>query len=122
MGRFLPRSQEHPGYFRVFRFPPPDAPNDGAVAAAAGKVVERVGSEVDRMAGAVREAIEEGFARPVNPRRAAVFLWAAWDGLIAAHLLPGNMGLPDDEFEQVLALAREVFFLGLLAPKPRLKS
>lgn len=42
--------------------------------------------------------------------------WAAWDGMIAAHILPCNMGLTDDEFEQVLALCREVLSIGMLAP------
>ncbi|HSZ14425.1 MAG TPA: hypothetical protein VK790_10375 [Solirubrobacteraceae bacterium] len=45
----------------------------------------------------------------------AIFLWAAWDGIIAAHLLPGNMALSDDEFESVLQVARTVILRGLLA-------
>jgi TetR/AcrR family transcriptional regulator len=113
---YLRFAREHPGHFRVFRFPPPDLPADGPVAAAADRVAERVRSEVARMAGALAKAIETGVVRPVDPRRAAVFLWAAWDGVIAAHLLPGNMDLTDDEFEHVLALGREVLSVGLLAP------
>lgn len=66
------------------------------------------------MAGALREAIAQGTVRPVDPERAAVFLWAAWDGVIAAHVLPGNMGLTEREFEEVLGLGREVLALGLL--------
>lgn len=69
------------------------------------------------MAGAIAEAIEARVMRDVDPRRAAVFLWAAWDGVIAAHLLPGNMGLTESEFEQVLSLGRQVLTLGLLAPQ-----
>lgn len=114
---YLRFAREHPGHFRVFRFPPADVPADGPVAAAAERVAERVRSEVDRMAGALAEAIEAGVARPVDSRRAAVFLWAAWDGLIAAHVLPGNMGLTDEEFDLVLGLAREVLALGLLTPE-----
>jgi TetR/AcrR family transcriptional regulator len=112
---YLRFAREHPGHFRVFRFPPPDAPTNGAVAVAAGRVAERVRSEIERMAGAVREAITEGVVRPMDPRSAAVFLWAAWDGVIAAHVLPGNMGLAEDEFDEVLALGREVLVLGLLS-------
>jgi TetR/AcrR family transcriptional regulator len=107
-------AREHPGHFRVFRFPPPDAPSGGPVAAAAERIADRVRSEVDRMAGALMEAIDAGVVRPVEPRRAAILLWAAWDGVIAAHVLPGNMGLTDDDFERVLALGREVLTLGLL--------
>jgi AcrR family transcriptional regulator len=113
---YLRFAREHPGHFRVFRFPPSDAPTDGAVAAAVARVAARVRSEVERMAGAVREAIDEGIVRPVDPRSAAVFLWAAWDGLIAAHVLPGNMDLAEREFDDVLMLGREVLARGLLAP------
>jgi TetR/AcrR family transcriptional regulator len=113
---YLRFAREHPGHFRVFRFPPPDTPTDGAVAAAAERVAERVRSEVERMADAVREAIDEGVMRPVDPGSAAVFLWAAWDGVIAAHVLPENMSLAEHEFDAVLALGREVLALGLLAP------
>lgn len=66
------------------------------------------------MAGALREAIAQGTVRAVDPERGAVFLWAAWDGVIAAHVLPGNMGLSEREFEEVLMLGREVLALGLL--------
>jgi hypothetical protein len=60
-------------------------------------------------------AVEEGVMRAVDPRSAAVFLWAAWDGVIAAHVLPGNMDLAEREFEEVLALGREVLARGLIA-------
>lgn len=114
---YLGFAREHPGHFRVFRFPPPDAPAEGPVAGAAERVAERVRSEIDRMAGALAEAIDLGLMRAVDPRRGAVFLWAAWDGVIAAHVLPGGMGLSEDEFEQVLALGRETLTLGLLVPE-----
>jgi TetR/AcrR family transcriptional regulator len=114
---YLQFAREHPGHFRVFRVPPPDAPAEGPMAAAAERVAKRVRSEVERMAGAIAEAIDVGVLRPVDPRRAAVFLWAAWDGVIAAHKLPGNMGLTDEESAGVLELACEVLTLGLLAPQ-----
>lgn len=112
---YLRFAREHPGHFRVFRFPPPDAPAGGPVAGATDRVADRVRGEVQRMAEAIEEAIGAGLVRAVDPRRAAVFLWAAWDGLIAAHLLPANMGLAEREFEKVLELGREVLMLGLLA-------
>ena len=112
---YLRFAREHPGHFRVFRFPPPDAPAGGPVAGATERVAARVRSEVDRMAGAIEEAIGAGLVRAVDPRQAAIFLWAAWDGMIAAHLLPANMGLAEREFESVLELGREVLTLGLLA-------
>lgn len=116
---YLRFARDHPGYFRVFRFPPAGRPNDGPATAAAQRVAERVATEVERMAGALSEATAEGIVRRVDPRAAAVFLWAAWDGVIAAHVLPGNMGLSEPQFESVLAIAREVLTLGLLAPESR---
>jgi hypothetical protein len=47
---------------------------------------------------------------------AAVLLWAAWDDVIAAHLLPGHT-VTDEEFARVAELAREVLTLGRLAPQ-----
>jgi TetR/AcrR family transcriptional regulator len=111
---YLRFAREYPGHFRLFRFPPAGGPTGGPAGAAAARVAVRVRSEVDRMAGALGEAIGEGTVRTVDPKRAAVFLWAAWDGVIAAHVLPGNMGLSEREFEEVLALGREVLALGLL--------
>jgi len=113
---YLRFARDHPGHFRVFRFPPAGGPSDGP-AAAAQRVADRVASEVHRMAGALSEATAEGIVRPVDPRAAAVFLWAAWDGVIAAHILPGNMGLSEPQFESALAIAREVLTRGLLAPE-----
>lgn len=111
---YLRFAREHPGHFRLFRFPPAGGPTGGPAATAATRVAERVRSEVGRMAGALREAIAQGTVRRVDPERGAVFLWAAWDGVIAAHVMPGNMGLSEREFEEVLVLGREVLALGLL--------
>ena len=52
--------------------------------------------------------------RSVDPERAAVFLWAAWDGVLAAHLLPGGMGLSEQEFDEVLAFGRKTLASGPL--------
>jgi len=113
---YLRFARDHPGHYRIFRFPPAGGPTDGPVAAAGGQVADRVASEVDRMADALSEATAQGVVRPIDARAAAVFLWAGWDGVIAAHILPGNMGLSEPQFESVLAIAREVLALGLLVP------
>lgn len=109
---YLRFARTHPDYFRLFRFPPAD----GTTTESAARVSERVQAEIKRMAGAIREAIDDGLFRDVDPDRTAAFMWASWDGVIAAHLLPGNMGLSDAQFEDVLAVAREVIALGLLKP------
>jgi TetR/AcrR family transcriptional regulator len=126
---YLRFAREHPGLFRFFRFPPPGGPTDGPAIAAGERVARRVADEIERMSGAIAEGISAGLApgpaeraawgidREIDPRAVAIFLWAAWDGIIAAHLLPGNMALDDDEFERVLQVARTVILRGLLAPQ-----
>ncbi len=113
---YLSFAREHPGYFQLFRFPPPDRPGAELTPTATRRVAQRIKDETQRMAGELQQAIDEGIGRPVDARSTATFLWAAWDGVIACHLGPGNMGLEDHEFEAVLDRAREIFALGLLAP------
>ncbi|GAT06877.1 TetR/AcrR family transcriptional regulator [Mycolicibacterium novocastrense] len=106
--------RDHPGLFRIFRFPPSDATGTDGLDHAANRVAERIKTEIERMSGALRSAVEAGVARPVPIEATATFLWAAWDGVIACHLLPGHMGLSDADFDAVLAQAREVLAIGVL--------
>ena len=106
--------REHPGFFRLFIFPPSDSPETRAMPALAGRVAERVEDETDRLEGAIRSAVEAGLSRPVDPRRTAAFLWGAWNGVIAMHLRTGPITVEDDELEAVLAQGREIVAAGLL--------
>jgi TetR/AcrR family transcriptional regulator len=103
---YLRFAREHPAYFRLFRFPPPDRPSAEEAPGPAARIAERIS-----------EAAEEGLIRPVDPEPVARFMWAAWDGVIAAHLGPANMDISDAEFEQMLNQARESLVRGLL-PTP----
>lgn len=111
---YLRFAREHPGYFRLFRFPPADRPEEGAALQPATRVAQRIGEETSRMADLLHAAIAEGVVRSVDPVATARFLWAAWDGVIASHLGPANMNLTDAEFDEVLNRARETIVLGLL--------
>lgn len=111
---YLRFAREHPAYFRLFRFPPPDRPSASEAPGPAGRVAERIAAEVARMGGLLRDAAEEGAIRPVDPEPMARFMWAAWDGVIAAHLGPANMDISDAEFERMLNQARESLVRGLL--------
>lgn len=113
---YLSFAREHPGYFRLFRFPPYDRPAAGGAGGPEAKVAKRIGEETVRMARLLEEAIAEGVVRAVEPVATARFLWAAWDGVIASHLGPANMTLGDEEFEQVLNRARETIVLGIVEP------
>jgi AcrR family transcriptional regulator len=111
---YLRFAREHTAYFRLFRFPPPDRPSAEEAPGPAARIAERISAEVTRMAGLLREAAEEGVIRPVDPEPMARFMWAAWDGVIAAHLGPANMDISDAGFEQMLNQARESLIRGLL--------
>ncbi|HEX4463572.1 MAG TPA: TetR/AcrR family transcriptional regulator [Solirubrobacterales bacterium] len=111
---YLRFAREHPAYFRLFRFPPPDRPSAQEAPGPAARIAERISAEVTRMAGLLSEAAEEGAIRPVDPKPMARFMWAAWDGVIAAHLGPANMDISDAEFEQMLNQARVSLIRGLL--------
>jgi AcrR family transcriptional regulator len=111
---YLRFAREHPAYFRLFRFPPPDRPSAAEAPGPAARIAERISAEVARMAGLLREAAEKGVIRSVDPEPTARFMWAAWDGVIAAHLGPANMDIADAEFEQMLNQARESLIRGLL--------
>ncbi|MGH2973789.1 MAG: TetR/AcrR family transcriptional regulator [Solirubrobacterales bacterium] len=113
---YLRFAREHPGYFRLFRFPPHDRPGGDDPDRPEARVAERIGEETARMAELLKEAIAEGVVRKVDPLAAARVLWAAWDGVIASHLGPANMALSDEEFEQALNLARETIILGIVEP------
>lgn len=113
---YLRFAREHPGYFQLFRFPPPDRPGAEQAPRAAARVARRIEEETERMAGELQRGIDEGLGPQIEVLSTARFLWAAWDGVIACHLGPGNMGLSDAEFEAVLARAREVLATGLLSP------
>ena len=111
---YLRFAREHPGYFQLFRFPPPDRPGAELTPTASARVARRIREETERMAGEIRSMSDEGLARPVDAQSMARFLWAAWDGVICSHVGPGNLGLTDAQFEDVLNRAREYFALGLL--------
>lgn len=113
---YLRFAREHPGYFRLFRFPPPDRPSPEQAPGPASRIAERIRAEVSRMAGLLQEAAEEGVVRQLEPEPMARFMWAAWDGVIAAHLGPANMDISDAEFERMLNQARESLIRGLLPP------
>jgi TetR/AcrR family transcriptional regulator len=112
---YLRFAREHPGYFQLFRFPPPDRPGAELTPRATARVAQRVEDETARMTEEIQKMIDEGIGRPVDAESTARFLWAAWEGVICSHLGPGNMGLSDSEFEAVLDRARESFALSMLA-------
>jgi TetR/AcrR family transcriptional regulator len=112
---YLRFAREHPGYFQLFRFPPPDRPGAELTPRATARVAQRIEDETARMTDEIQKMIDEGTGRAVDAESTARFLWAAWEGVICSYLGPGNMGLTGSEFEAVLDRARESFALSMLA-------
>ncbi len=115
---YLRFAREHPRYYQLFRYPPPDRPGAELTPQATARVAQRIREETRRMAREIQQGIDEGLGRAIDANSTATFLWAAWDGVISSHLGPANMGLTDAQFEQVLDRARETLALGLLAQAP----
>lgn len=110
---YLRFAREHPYYFRLLRFPPPDRPSAEA-APATDRINARIRSETEAMAGLIEAAVAEGTVRPVDAESAARYLWASWDGVIASHLGPANMNLDEEGFERLLNFAREAIVRSVL--------
>lgn len=110
---YLRFAREHPYYFRLFRFPPPDRPSAEA-APATQRISARIKEETEAMAALIEAAVAEGTVRPVDAETAARYLWAAWDGVIASHLGPANMDLDEEGFERLLDFAREAIVRSVL--------
>jgi TetR/AcrR family transcriptional regulator len=111
---YLRFAREHPYYFRLFRFPPPDRPS-AEVAPATRRINARIKDETEAMAALIEAAVAEGTVRPVDAEAAARYLWASWDGVIASRLGPANMNLDEEGFERLLDFAREAIVRSVLS-------
>jgi TetR/AcrR family transcriptional regulator len=106
---------DHPGYFRILVFPHLDQRPQETLPSAAQRLAERAESQVRRIAAIIELAVKTGAARPVDPYRAARFMWGAWSGVIALNLRPDRMRLDDDELKAVLEEGRRIVAEGIAA-------
>jgi AcrR family transcriptional regulator len=106
---------DHPGYFRILVFPHVDARPDEALPSAAPRIAERAEEGIRRIARIIELGVKTGAARPVDPYRAAKFMWGAWNGVIALNLRPDRMRLDDDELSAVLEQGRRMIAEGIAA-------
>ena len=93
---------DHPGYFRILAFPHVDSRPEESLPFAAQRLAERAEAQVRRVAGIIELGVRTGAARPVDPYRAAKFMWGAWTGVIALNLRPDRLRLDDRELKAVL--------------------
>jgi TetR/AcrR family transcriptional regulator len=106
--------RDHPDYFRILMFPHLDArPEDVQVATR--RLAERAEAQIRRVASVIELAVRTGVSRPVDPYRAAKFIWGAWTGVIALNLRPDRMRLDALELEAVLEQGRRLLAEGFAA-------
>ncbi len=111
--------RDHPGYFRILMLPNTDAPSKQSVPYNE-RLAERAEYQVRRVAQVIELGVRTGAARPVDPYRAAKFMWGAWSGVIALNLRPDRLRLEDDELEAVLEEGRHLIAEGIAAMGLRL--
>ena len=105
---------DHPGYFRILAFPHVDARPDGRAlvrGAATGRAGR--GAACGGSPSIIELGVKTGAARPVDPYRAAKFMWGAWTGVIALNLRPDRLRLDDEELRAVLEEGRRIVAEGI---------
>jgi TetR/AcrR family transcriptional regulator len=103
---------DHPGYFRMLVFPHVARPYE-SLPFASQRLAERAETQVRRVAAIIELGVKTGAARPVDPYRAAKFMWGAWSGVIALNLRPDRLRLEDDELRAVLEQGRRMLAEGI---------
>jgi TetR/AcrR family transcriptional regulator len=111
---------DHPAYFRILAFPYVDARREEELPFAAQRLAERAEAGVRRVASIIELGVKTGAARPVDPYRAAKFMWGAWTGVIALNMRPDRLRLDDEELKAVLDEGRRIVAEGIAAMGLRL--
>jgi TetR/AcrR family transcriptional regulator len=104
---------DHPAYFRILAFPHVDARPEEDLSFAAQRLAERAEAGVRRVASIIELGVKTGAARPVDPYRAAKFMWGAWAGVIALNMRPDRLRLDDEELKAVLDEGRRIVAEGI---------
>lgn len=105
---------EQPGYFRMIALRPFDT--SASLEEAEARIADRVEGLVGAVGDALARAVATGEAEVEDPHDAAVFLWGAWNGVVALTLRADRLRLTDDRVQEVLAAGREIVLRGV-APR-----
>lgn len=104
---------DHPDYFRMLAFP-----RSPGQYTAGRELSERLAKAVDeqnaRMVTALRDGVESGKLREVDPAEVATILWAAWNGIISLAWRPDSLRRSEPELRGLLVTATDVIGRGLL--------
>ncbi|MBA0125846.1 TetR/AcrR family transcriptional regulator [Haloechinothrix sp. YIM 98757] len=103
----------YPDYFRMLAFP-----NSPGQYQAGQELADRLARSVDeqnkRLVAALRQGIEAGELREVDPEEVATVLWAAWNGIISLGWRPDRLRHDEAELRRLLRVATDVVGDGLL--------
>ncbi len=67
-----------------------------------------------RLVAAIREGIEAGQVREVDPEETATVLWATWNGIISLAWRPDALRHDEKQLRRLLRSATEIAEIGLL--------
>lgn len=107
--------RDYPGYFRILAFPQFDAPGRQSPHPLVVRLGDMGQRQITRLAETIAEGIADGSLASVDPHRAALFLWGAWQGVMALNLRPERPRVEDRDLEAVLAEGRALVGAGLVA-------
>ncbi|WP_181777370.1 TetR/AcrR family transcriptional regulator [Amycolatopsis pittospori] len=103
----------NPDYFRMLAFP-----REPGQYAAGRELSERLAASVAeqnaRLVRALREGVEAGELRDVDPEEVATVLWAAWNGIISLGWRPDALRCDEEQLRRLLTAATEIAANGLL--------
>jgi AcrR family transcriptional regulator len=104
---------EHPGYFRMIALRGFDVPDGEESTEAQQRIADRVELLVGAVGEALTRAVAAGQVVTDDPQDAAIFLWGAWNGVVALHQRPDRLRLDDERLREILAVGRRIVFVGL---------
>jgi AcrR family transcriptional regulator len=110
--------EDHPASFRLLAFPHGPGGRGGPAGVIADRIADKIRAQNERLAQALRQGIDTGVIRAVDPDLAATFLWSAWNGLVSLRWRPDHLSCERDELDALVDLAVDVLARGLLVPPP----
>jgi TetR/AcrR family transcriptional regulator len=109
---------DHPDYFRLIAFPP--EASHPAARELNERIVHRVTEQNARMVRALRDGIDRGQIRAVDPEEVATLLWSAWNGMISLGWRTDALRRNRTQLKRMLELATDIVAAGLtIAPPAR---
>jgi AcrR family transcriptional regulator len=104
----------NPGYFRMIALRTLDVPPGDMASEVERRIADKVESLVGDLADTLRRADAAGQIQCPDPDRTAIFLWGAWNGVLALRIRPDRLQLDDAELAQVMTVGRDIVERGLL--------